>query len=123
MQYIKSLYGILQGSLFGLELHAISNDRLLDIEGGKVRFRWKDYRRGNRQKAMMLTADEFIRRFLLHVLPKGFQRIRYYGFLGNRHREDLPVAGNFSPRHNPRGRIAMRPVTIATSTTRSPAFP
>ena len=66
----------------------LSNDRLLDIEGGKVRFRWKDYRRGNRQKAMMLTADEFIRRFLLHVLPKGFQRIRYYGFLGNRHRED-----------------------------------
>ena len=67
---------------------AISNDRLLDIEDGKVRFRWRDYRHGNRQKAMMLTADEFIRRFLVHVLPQGFQRIRYYGFLGNRHRED-----------------------------------
>lgn len=67
---------------------AISNDRLLDIEDGKVRFRWKDYRRGNQQKAMTLDADEFIRRFLLHVPPPGFQRIRYYGFLGNRHREE-----------------------------------
>jgi hypothetical protein len=67
---------------------AISNDRLLDIEDGKVRFRWKDYRCGNRQNVMTLTADEFIRRFLLHVLPQGFQRIRYYGFLGNCHRED-----------------------------------
>jgi hypothetical protein len=66
---------------------AISNDRLLGIEDGKVRFRWKDYRSGNRQKTMALAADEFIRRFLLHVLPEGFQRIRYYGFLGNRYRE------------------------------------
>jgi hypothetical protein len=66
---------------------AISNDRLLDIGEGKVRFRWKDYRNGGRQKTMTLAADEFIRRFLLHVLPEGFQRIRYYGFLANRHRE------------------------------------
>jgi hypothetical protein len=66
---------------------AISNDRLLDIENGEVRFRWKDYRDNNRQKTMMLTADEFIRRFLLHALPDGFQRIRYYGFLGNRYRK------------------------------------
>jgi hypothetical protein len=66
---------------------AISNNRLLDIEEGKVRFRWKDYRNGNRQKTMTLAADEFIRRFLLHVLPEGFQRIRYYGFLANRYRE------------------------------------
>jgi Putative transposase len=66
---------------------AICNNRLLNIEDGKVRFRWKDYRHGNRQKTMTLTADEFIRRFLLHVLPNGFQRIRYYGFLGNRCRE------------------------------------
>jgi len=66
---------------------AISNDRLLGIGDGKVRFRWKDYRNGNRQKVMTLAADEFIRRFLLHVLPEGFQRIRYYGFLGNRYRE------------------------------------
>lgn len=67
---------------------AISNDRLLDIEDGKIRFRWKDYRCANRQNVMTLAADEFIRRFLLHVLPQGFQRIRYYGFLGNCHRED-----------------------------------
>jgi hypothetical protein len=65
---------------------ALSNDRLLDIEDGKVRFRWKDYRHGSRQKTMTLDADEFIRRFLLHVLPDRFQRIRYYGLLGNRHR-------------------------------------
>ena len=66
---------------------ALSNNRLLAIEEGRVRFRWKDYRNGNRQKAMTLAADEFIRRFLLHVLPEGFQRIRYYGFLAHRHRE------------------------------------
>jgi hypothetical protein len=66
---------------------AISNNRLLDIEEGKVRFRWKNYRDGNRPKTMTLSADEFIRRFLLHVLPDGFQRIRYYGFLANRHRQ------------------------------------
>jgi hypothetical protein len=66
---------------------AISNNRLVAIEQGKVRFNWKDYRNGSRQKTMSLAADEFIRRFLLHVLPEGFQCIRYYGFLANRHRE------------------------------------
>jgi len=65
---------------------AISNNRLIGIEDGAVRFRWKDYRHGSRQKIMTVSADEFIRRFLLHVLPEGFHRIRYYGFLGNRHR-------------------------------------
>jgi hypothetical protein len=67
---------------------AISNDRILNIEDGQVRFRWKDYRDHSRQKTMTLTTDEFIRRFLLHVLPDGFQRIRYFGFLGNRYRKD-----------------------------------
>lgn len=67
---------------------AISNNRLLDIENGQVRFRWKDYRDGDQVKVMTLSAEEFIRRFLLHVLPDGFQRIRYYGFLGNRHRQE-----------------------------------
>jgi hypothetical protein len=66
---------------------AISNNRLVAIGQGKVGFRWKDYRDACRQKTMTLAADEFIRRFLLHVLPAGFQRIRYYGFLANRHRE------------------------------------
>src|SRR5712671_2929075 len=67
---------------------AISNNRLLDINDGKVQFRWKDYRDGNRHKTMTLGADEFIRRFLLHVLPDGFQRIRYFGFLANRYRAE-----------------------------------
>ena len=66
---------------------AISNNRLLDIEDGQVRFRYKDYRHDSQQKLMTLSADEFIRRFLLHVLPDGFHRIRYYGFLGNRYRQ------------------------------------
>ena len=67
---------------------AISNHRLLDIEDGRVQFRYKDYRHDNQQKVMTLAADEFIRRFLLHVLPDGFHRIRYYGFLGNRYRQE-----------------------------------
>jgi hypothetical protein len=67
---------------------AISNNRLLNIEHGKVSFRWKDYRDDSAQKIMTLEADEFIRRFLLHVLPQGLQRIRYYGLMGNRHREE-----------------------------------
>ena len=67
---------------------AISNSRLLAIDDGKVRFRWKDYRHDNRHATMTLTADEFICRFLVHVLPSGFQRIRCYGFLCNRRRQD-----------------------------------
>ena len=66
---------------------AISNNRLLDMAEGKVTFRYKDYRHEAQQKTMTLQAEEFIRRFLLHVLPAGFQRIRYYGFLANRYRE------------------------------------
>lgn len=66
---------------------AISNHRLLEIENDQVRFEWKDYRTAGQVKTMTLSADEFIRRFLLHVLPNGFQRIRYYGFLGNRYRQ------------------------------------
>jgi Putative transposase/Transposase zinc-binding domain len=65
---------------------AISNNRLVDIENGRVQFHWKDYRDNSQIKVMDLGADEFIRRFLLHVLPEGFQRIRYYGFLANRDR-------------------------------------
>jgi hypothetical protein len=65
---------------------AISNNRLLSMDNGKVRFRWKDYRDGNRQKTMTLDGAEFVRRFLIHVLPDRFHRIRYYGFFGNCHR-------------------------------------
>src|SRR5215472_16069331 len=67
---------------------AISNHRLLDVADGQVRFQWKDYRHQGQQKTMTLSAEEFIRRFLLHALPDGFQRIRYYGLLGNRHRQE-----------------------------------
>jgi hypothetical protein len=67
---------------------AISNHRLVDIEEGQVKFNWRDYRDNHQQKTMTLSVDEFIRRFLLHVLPRGFHRIRYYGFLGNRHRKE-----------------------------------
>jgi putative transposase len=67
---------------------AIANHRILAIDDDHVTFRWKDYRDDNQQKTMTLTAEEFIRRFLLHVLPLGFQRIRYYGFLGNRYRQE-----------------------------------
>jgi hypothetical protein len=67
---------------------AIANHRLLDMDGGQVRFTYTDYRADppNTSKTMTLAATEFIRRFLLHVLPTGFHRIRYYGFLGARHR-------------------------------------
>jgi hypothetical protein len=65
---------------------AISNNRLIDIDNGRAQFHWKDYRDNSKIKVMDLDADEFIRRFLLHVLPEGFQRIRYYGFLANRDR-------------------------------------
>ena len=62
---------------------AIANSRLVACENGRVHFRWKDYRADNKSKVMTLDADEFIRRFLLHVLPKGFRRIRHFGFLAN----------------------------------------
>jgi hypothetical protein len=65
---------------------AIANNRLIALAGGQVRFRWKDYRHPRRPKAMTLPAGEFIRRFLLHVLPDGFRRIRHFGFLANTHR-------------------------------------
>ncbi len=66
---------------------AISNNRLLDIDNDQVRFSWKDYRHADKLKTMTLSAEEFIRRFLLHVLPNGLQRIRYYGFLASRRRK------------------------------------
>ena len=66
---------------------AISNSRLREFSDGVVTFAWKDYRHESRNKTMRLDAREFIRRFLLHVLPSGFQRIRHYGLLANRYRE------------------------------------
>ena len=67
---------------------AISNRRLLSLEDGQVTFRWKDYAHGGRQRTMTLDAIEFVRRFLMHVLPSGFVRIRHYGILANCHRRE-----------------------------------
>jgi hypothetical protein len=66
---------------------AISNHRIIGIDDGKVSFFWKDYADGNTQKIMTLDAAEFIRRFLLHVLPDGFVKIRYFGLVANRTRK------------------------------------
>ena len=65
---------------------AISNHRLLAFDGERVTFRWKDYAHGGKRRTMTLLGTEFLRRFFLHVLPKGFVRIRYFGFLANRFR-------------------------------------
>jgi hypothetical protein len=67
---------------------AISNNRILNVQGGNVSFLWRDYADNNRKKTMTLKADEFIRRFLLHVLPARYVRIRHFGLLANRNRKD-----------------------------------
>ena len=66
---------------------AISNERIVGLDNHQVHFRWRDYRDKSRMKTMPLAADEFIRRFLLHILPSGFMRIRHYGLFANRHRK------------------------------------
>jgi Putative transposase/Transposase zinc-binding domain len=65
---------------------AISNHRLVDFKEGRVSFRWKDYAVGGKQKVMTVSADEFLRRFLIHVLPRGLVRIRHFGLFANRRR-------------------------------------
>jgi hypothetical protein len=72
---------------------AISNHRLLAFDGQSVTFRWKDYAHGNKKRKMTLATDEFLRRFLLHTLPRGFVRIRFFGFLaGPRRSQSLQLA-------------------------------
>jgi hypothetical protein len=61
---------------------------LASLEDGQVRFRWKDYAHGRQWRTMKLSAIEFVRRFLMHVLPSGFVRVRHYGILANRHRQE-----------------------------------
>jgi hypothetical protein len=68
---------------------AISSHRLLSFRDGQVTFRWKDYAHGNKRKKMTLSADEFLRRFLTHVLPRRFVRFRFFGFLSRRKRARL----------------------------------
>ena len=65
---------------------AISNRRQISLEDGQVCFRGKNYARGGRQRTITLSAIEFVRRLLMHVLPSGFVRIRHYGILAKRHR-------------------------------------
>ena len=85
--YLKEPFGGPEGVLDYLggyvQRVAISNRRIVGIENGQVSFTWRDNRNGGILKVMTLTADEFIRRFLLHVLPKGFVRIRYFGLLSS----------------------------------------
>jgi hypothetical protein len=69
---------------------AISNHRLLSLDDDRVTFRWKDYAHHNKSCTMTLTLEEFLRRFLQHVLPKGLPRIRYFGWLAiSRYREGV----------------------------------
>jgi hypothetical protein len=68
---------------------AISNRRLIALANGKVTFQWRDSAHGNRKRILSLSVDEFLRRFLLHLLPRGFMRIRNCGFLANRRRAQL----------------------------------
>ncbi|HMD50206.1 MAG TPA: transposase [Bryobacteraceae bacterium] len=65
---------------------AISNHRILNVTDTEVSFRWKDYKHRSKHRVMTLSHEEFLRRFLQHVLPRGFPRIRYFGFLANRRR-------------------------------------
>ncbi|MCH7688744.1 MAG: transposase, partial [Planctomycetes bacterium] len=67
---------------------AISNRRLVELQDGRVSFRYKDYANDKQSKILSLSSSEFIRRFLMHTLPSGFVRIRYYGFLANRYRNE-----------------------------------
>ena len=67
---------------------AITNNRILNIRNDDVSFLWRDYADQNRQKTMTLKADEFIRRFLLHILPSRYVRIRHFGLLANRKRNN-----------------------------------
>lgn len=104
---------------------AISNHRIVKVTSDEVTFRWKDYRHNSRPRTMTLTIDEFLRRFLHHVLPKGFPRIRYFGWMANRNRavmldlcrrllgqipppEPDPPAGNIALEACPLCRGAMR---------------
>lgn len=92
--YAKKPFGGPQKALdyLGRYTHrvALSNDRILNVSDGRVKFQWRDYRAKNKYKSRVMTvaAAEFIRRFLIHTLPPGFRRIRHFGFLANRFRKE-----------------------------------
>jgi hypothetical protein len=91
---------------------AISNHRIVNVTDDHVTFRWKDYAHGSQLRLMTVSADEFLRRFFLHVLPRGFVRIRFFGFLAHRRRaHDLPVC-----RRALESRQALATSTVETAT-------
>jgi hypothetical protein len=94
---------------------AISNHRIVDFADGKVTFLWKDYAHGSKRRRMTLTAEEFLRRFLLHTLPRGFIRIRFFGFLANRRRAALLPLCQQLLDANPRSRSPTPPARSAGS--------
>jgi len=94
---------------------AISNRRLLRLDNGQVTFRVKDYAAGGRQTTCTLTAVEFLRRFLQHVLPRGFMRIRHFGFMANRFRREKL--------EHCRSLLGMKSRTTATESETPPAQP
>jgi hypothetical protein len=94
---------------------AISNQRLVSLTGGQVTFRWRDSAHHNEQKLLSLSVDEFLCRFLLHILPKGFVRIRSFGFLANRKRATLLPC--LAVAHGAHGAVALTCPNIATTIT------
>ena len=88
---------------------AIANNCQLSVTDTEVRFRYKDYAHGNRRKVLTLDAQEFIRRFLLHVLPSGFMRIRHYGLLANRAKGEKLAAARAALDYQPLTTPAPRP--------------
>jgi hypothetical protein len=91
---------------------AISNHRLSSVENAQVTFTYRDRKTGNSRKSMTLAAEEFIRRFLLHVLPNGFMRIRHFGFLANRSKKQSlsrcrQLLGVSAPQANPARKSAL----------------
>jgi putative transposase len=99
---------------------AITNHRLVAFEHDQVTFRWKDYAHGNKKRMMTLGSQQFLRRFLLHVLPRGFVRLRSFGFLANRRRATLlPLCQRLladQPMPHP-------PAAITSSPTQPTCFP
>jgi putative transposase/transposase-like zinc-binding protein len=95
---------------------AISNHRLVHVGDDQVTFRWKDYARGGQQRTMTVSALEFLRRFSLHVLPKGFVRIRFFGFLAHRRRaRDLPLCRRALTSRQPLATLSVAMATQSVS--------
>jgi hypothetical protein len=93
---------------------AISNHRIVDVTDAQVAFRWKDYAHHSKRRTMTLTHEEFLRRFLQHVLPRGFPRIRYFGLFANRRRGALlPLC---------RALLAIQPPSVQTTVAAAPAL-